>query len=59
MVSLDELRSIVLPLPETSEGTHFRRPVYRVADKPFIAVEKDQLYVTVLDGQCSCNCIYD
>lgn len=47
MASLDELRSVVLSLPETSEGTHFRRPVYRVADKPIVAVEKDQLHVTV------------
>jgi hypothetical protein len=46
MATPDELRSIVLALPETTEGTHFRQPVYRVSDKPFLAIEKDNLHVT-------------
>ena len=47
MASLDDLRQFILSLPETSEGTHFRRPVFRVGDKPIISVEKDQGHVTV------------
>jgi hypothetical protein len=46
MATPDELHSIVLALPETTEGTHFHQPVYRVSDKPFLAIEKDNLYVT-------------
>lgn len=47
MATLSELRELVLALPDTAEGTHFRLPSFRVSDKPIIAVEKDNAHVLV------------
>lgn len=45
MATVKDLRAFVLSLPGTTEGTHFRLPAFRVEEKPFIGVEKDNEHV--------------
>lgn len=47
MATLAELTNIILQLPDTSEGTHFRLPCFKVQDKPFISVSKNQAEVSM------------
>jgi hypothetical protein len=47
MADLNDLREIILKLPGTSEGRHFRLPAYKVLDKPFVSLEKDQKHVMI------------
>ncbi|MGP3913491.1 hypothetical protein [Nonomuraea sp. 10N515B] len=39
MSTVDELRSLALSLPNTTEGTHFKRPTIRVKGKNVIGIE--------------------
>ncbi|SFP44835.1 hypothetical protein SAMN05421810_102612 [Amycolatopsis arida] len=41
MTDLEDLREIVLTLPATTEGTHFRRPAYLVDRRSFVGVQDD------------------
>lgn len=41
MPGTDDVRRLVLALPETAEGTHFRMPSFQVSGKNFIGVRKD------------------
>jgi hypothetical protein len=41
MANLDDLRRIVLALPETTESTHFGMPSFRVDGRGFAGVSKD------------------
>jgi hypothetical protein len=41
MSDMEELRRVVLALPDTTEGTHFRMPAFKVAGQNFIGVQKD------------------
>lgn len=47
MATLDELHSIALALPDTSEGTHFHLRTYDVSGKGFVSIEKDQDHVLI------------
>jgi hypothetical protein len=41
MADTEDLRRVVLALPGTAEGTHFRMPAFQVGGKNFIGVQKD------------------
>ena len=47
MADLNDLREIILKFPGTSEGKHFRLPAYKVLDKPFVGLEKDQIHIMI------------
>ncbi|MEU4693658.1 MmcQ/YjbR family DNA-binding protein [Actinoplanes sp. NPDC023714] len=42
MASVDDVRASALALPEVVEKPHFGMPAFRVADKVFASVTKDQ-----------------
>lgn len=42
VIGLEDIRTNALALPEVSQGTHFRLPSYKVADKGFITIERSQ-----------------
>jgi hypothetical protein len=44
MATLDDLRKFALSLPETKEGSHFHLVAFRVADKPFVSIEKNNTH---------------
>ena len=44
MATLDDLRKFALSLPETKEGSHFHLVAFRVADKPFVSIEKNKTH---------------
>lgn len=41
MVTLEQIKTIALDLPEVTESLHFRLPTFKVGDKGFITVQKD------------------
>jgi hypothetical protein len=47
MADLNDLRDIILKLPETCKGTHFRLPTYKVLDKSFVGLDKDQIHIMI------------
>lgn len=46
MATLNDLKKIVLNLPETSEGTHFRLMCYKALGKSFVGIEKDNIHIS-------------
>ena len=48
MANLSDLKKFALRLPETSEGTHFRLPVFKVLEKPFVVIQKDNTHSFIL-----------
>lgn len=40
MIGLHDLREYALPLPDVTEGTHFRLPSFKVGDKGFVTLQK-------------------
>lgn len=40
MIGLHDLREYALPLPDVSEGTHFRLPSFKVGDTGFVTLQK-------------------
>lgn len=44
MIGLDDLREYALPLPDVTEGTHFRLPSFKVADKGFVTLQKGETH---------------
>lgn len=41
MADTEDLRRVVLALPGTAEGTHFRMPAFQAGGKNFIGLQKD------------------
>ena len=46
MATFDDLRKFALALPQTMEGSHFHQVAFRVVDKPFIGIEKNNTCAT-------------
>ena len=44
MATLNDLRKFALALPGATEGRHFHLVAFRVADKPFVSVEKNNTH---------------
>lgn len=47
MVTLDDIRKIVMGLPEVEESTHFRLPSFKIHDNTFVVVQKDGVIFSV------------
>jgi predicted DNA-binding protein (MmcQ/YjbR family) len=45
MATLKDLKKIVLKLPDTTDSTHFNLHSYKVSDKPFIVIQKDNTHI--------------
>ena len=46
MATVDDLRKLALAHREAIEGSHFHQVAFRVADKPFIGIEKNNTHAT-------------
>ncbi len=44
MATLNALRKYALAFPATDEGKHFHLNAFRVAEKPFMVIEKDEAH---------------
>ncbi|MFC5700382.1 MmcQ/YjbR family DNA-binding protein [Cohnella faecalis] len=47
MISVDEIRSYVLTLPETVEVEHWGKPSFRIKNKIFVVLQEDGRTLTV------------
>ncbi|WP_188454820.1 MmcQ/YjbR family DNA-binding protein [Virgibacillus oceani] len=60
MATLEQLHSIVLSYPDTSEGTHFHMRSYDVSGKGFVSIDKDQSHVMLrLDRETINRVVHD
>lgn len=57
MATVNDLREIVLSLPATSEGTHFRLPSFQVNGKNFIGIQPDGRVTMSMDPPYIANLV--
>lgn len=51
MITLDDIREYAARLPEVEEKPHFRLPGFRVRDRLFVHLEKEQTHAILCVGQ--------